>query len=291
MERSMAEGSPTSVGDLRINYRVLENRPTAGTATPSLTDAPSGSESFKLVQPRSLGLKVEPSIGKFAGTHGMTTTTHAFVRSSPRSALNIITSLYASLKSRLLELKPLRLSFGEPAIGASTMPLTSSPIGQRVWLVGTDRETDQLVYGGNWKAEACRSRRKTALPVALSTCGTHPVAVMAYRFLWRNNFDPDMAGGFSGSVLCLGKVTDQTAEAICFQNFEGPLSESQCESDHDKQCDRSSWSTFKAGFILPEEIKTSKIITVIPSSNLNFQSVGHQQGRRTSIGKRIVTGP
>ena len=44
MERSMAEGSPTSVGDLRINYRVLENRPTAGTATPSLTDAPVGYE-------------------------------------------------------------------------------------------------------------------------------------------------------------------------------------------------------------------------------------------------------
>ena len=38
--------------------------------------------------------------------------------------------------------------------------------------------------------------------------------------LWRTEQISDAAESFSGSVLCLGRPTDQVVKAVLFQNFE-----------------------------------------------------------------------
>lgn len=76
--------------------------------------------------------------------------------------------------------------------------------------------------------------------------------------LWRTNHDRDSAQGFSGSVLCVGKTTDPTAKAAVFQNFESPIKQWQVTEDFD------AWSsTFKGGFLLPEEIRQSIVLSVV----------------------------
>ncbi|KAJ5193414.1 hypothetical protein N7449_009556 [Penicillium cf. viridicatum] len=76
--------------------------------------------------------------------------------------------------------------------------------------------------------------------------------------LWRTLRDTDSVRGASGSVLCLGEPQHETARALLFQNFEGPLTAS--EYVHiDENEDAPS---FKGGFLLPEEIRRSQIITV-----------------------------
>ncbi|KAJ9485749.1 hypothetical protein VN97_g7602 [Penicillium thymicola] len=53
--------------------------------------------------------------------------------------------------------------------------------------------------------------------------------------------------GWSGSVLCLGRPTDQSSKAIVFQNFEV-----RCSSFIDSVTGKSQEVIVKAGFLLPE---------------------------------------
>ncbi|MCJ1353259.1 MAG: hypothetical protein MMC33_003244 [Icmadophila ericetorum] len=125
------------------------------------------------------------------------------------------------------------------------------------------------------KAQECVARGSQCL------CDSERCNV-GLSILRRTQYDPDSAQGFSGSVLCLGKTTDQTALALCFQNFEGPLEQGHCESDHANEYKNSSWAYYKGGFVLPEKIKTSMIITVTPPPDLKFRSMSEQHGARTS---------
>lgn len=72
--------------------------------------------------------------------------------------------------------------------------------------------------------------------------------------------------GFSGSVLCLGKITDETAEAIVFQNFQTPLMSKNVAQDHRGQLNGEHRATVKGGFLLPEEIRHSTRWRVRPQA-------------------------
>jgi hypothetical protein len=75
--------------------------------------------------------------------------------------------------------------------------------------------------------------------------------------LWRTLRDTDSVGGASGSVLCLGEQHHDTARALLFQNFEGSIIASQhVQIDANEDAPK-----FKGGFLLPEEIRMSEIIT------------------------------
>lgn len=72
--------------------------------------------------------------------------------------------------------------------------------------------------------------------------------------LWRTTFDDDSMAGFSESVSCLEKVTDKTAHAILFQNFQCPIKPQELIHDHKDKVNFGHFTTFKAGFLLPADI-------------------------------------
>ncbi|MCJ1343287.1 hypothetical protein MMC31_001480 [Peltigera leucophlebia] len=65
--------------------------------------------------------------------------------------------------------------------------------------------------------------------------------------------------GFSGSVLCLGKVTDKTAHAVLFQNFQSPIKPQEVIHDDKAVSNFGHFTTFKAGFLLLTDIRTATI--------------------------------
>lgn len=81
--------------------------------------------------------------------------------------------------------------------------------------------------------------------------------------LWRTEYDGDRMEDFSGSVLCLGQVHAETCRAVCFQNFQTPLYSNQLlKYDHQRAPpDTTSYPTVKGGFLLPQEIRESEILS------------------------------
>lgn len=73
--------------------------------------------------------------------------------------------------------------------------------------------------------------------------------------LWRTIRDTDTVEQASGSVLCLGNPQDETAKALLFQNFQGPL----MATEH-VEISKEDSPSFKGGFLLPEDIRNSQII-------------------------------
>lgn len=112
--------------------------------------------------------------------------------------------------------------------------------------------------------------------------------------LWRTTFDDDSMAGFSGSVLCLGKITDKTAHAVLFQNFQCPIKPQDFIHDHKDKVNFGHFATFKAGFLLPADIRAAEIqmdeeqVIAIPVS-LN-QTTRNSTDQGPSRG-RNVTGP
>lgn len=112
--------------------------------------------------------------------------------------------------------------------------------------------------------------------------------------LWRTAHDDDSMAEFSGSVLCLGKVTDKTACAVLFQNFQIPIKPEEVLLDHKAVGRLDHFATFKAGFLLPTDIRAATIqmeeapATAVPAS-LN-QITRNSTDQRPS-GRRDVTGP
>lgn len=87
--------------------------------------------------------------------------------------------------------------------------------------------------------------------------------------LWRTEFNPDRpAQTGSGSVLCLGKVTDPTAQAVVFQNFEVAiktrLQVDQAQIGKPQQDRHPNTTRFQAGYLLPEDIRHSEIQMLRP---------------------------
>lgn len=75
--------------------------------------------------------------------------------------------------------------------------------------------------------------------------------------LWRTKQeDHNPATSFYGSVLCSGRISDFVAQAVVFQNFEIPLGADDFPEDQQQQVYQP---TMRGGFLLPEEIRRSKI--------------------------------
>jgi hypothetical protein len=97
--------------------------------------------------------------------------------------------------------------------------------------------------------------------------------------------------GFPGSVLCLGKITDETAEAIVFQNFQTPLMFKNVAEDHRDQLNGEHRATVKGGFLLPEEIRHSTIEMESSTTSRDPQSLNAVKRRSTDDHRRLVSGP
>lgn len=74
--------------------------------------------------------------------------------------------------------------------------------------------------------------------------------------LWKTNEPFSPAAGWSGAVLCLGRPTDKSSQAIVFQNFEV-----LCTTLVNPESGTCDQAIVKGGFLLPESIRSSKITT------------------------------
>ncbi|RPA78297.1 hypothetical protein BJ508DRAFT_378403 [Ascobolus immersus RN42] len=80
--------------------------------------------------------------------------------------------------------------------------------------------------------------------------------------LWRSiQTDLDSAEGASGSVLCVGKPTQEYVTAICFQNYQAPFPTPSAASLIPEHLAREGDELlhYKGGFLLPDEIRKSRI--------------------------------
>ncbi|KAI2785663.1 hypothetical protein POX_h09421 [Penicillium oxalicum] len=78
--------------------------------------------------------------------------------------------------------------------------------------------------------------------------------------LWRTTNDCDSLKGLSGSAVCLGKITDKTCLAVCFQNFESPVCSSELlKDDHRPLPPEDHRLSLKGGFLLPPEVRKAEI--------------------------------
>lgn len=97
------------------------------------------------------------------------------------------------------------------------------------------------------------------------------VCPQSIAILWRTAFNPDrptQAG--SGSVLCLGKITDPTAQAVVFQNFDVAI-KTRLQVEDGQKCKshqglNPNYTRFQAGYLLPEDIRRSEIQMLHPIS-------------------------
>lgn len=88
--------------------------------------------------------------------------------------------------------------------------------------------------------------------------------------LWRTEQDYTDLRNFSGSVLCLGRPSAARVKALVFQNYQTPVRHSQVIGERPLRGDHS-W-TFKAGFVLPEEVRNSVILSSARRDERNFQT-------------------
>ena len=67
--------------------------------------------------------------------------------------------------------------------------------------------------------------------------------------------------GASGSVLCLGRLNDDQAKAIVFQNAEGPLDYTLTADDHRPMAQKyhNPLASWKAGFLCPPSSPPNEI--------------------------------
>ncbi|KAJ5736656.1 uncharacterized protein N7483_001781 [Penicillium malachiteum] len=77
--------------------------------------------------------------------------------------------------------------------------------------------------------------------------------------LWRAMHDGTEMEGLSGSILCLGELTDDDCRAVALKHFEIPICPQHFVCDHSARGD-VSWSSLKGGFLLPAEIRKAQIL-------------------------------
>lgn len=92
--------------------------------------------------------------------------------------------------------------------------------------------------------------------------------------LWRTDDDWRNASGLSGSVLCLGRSSDTTIQAVVFQNYQTSMKRRQL-----------SGMKVKGGFLLPQEIRECEIqVDGLTKTNLRKRKdIKHMA---TSMGKK-----
>jgi len=82
-------------------------------------------------------------------------------------------------------------------------------------------------------------------------------AALIWRITPNNPDQYTSGGGFSGSALCLGRVTDSTVKAVVFQNFDVPYPSGPALGDS-RPADYPTFN-IKGGFVLPRELLESEI--------------------------------
>lgn len=102
------------------------------------------------------------------------------------------------------------------------------------------------------------SQVQAAIAAGSDYSWTRQAVAQNTALLWRTSYDGDSLQGFSGNVLCLGKPTDPTVQAVVFQNFEIPLKSQDIIKDHQPTV-KGECAVWKAGFLLPAEIRQSEI--------------------------------
>ncbi|PGH11338.1 hypothetical protein AJ79_04954 [Helicocarpus griseus UAMH5409] len=65
---------------------------------------------------------------------------------------------------------------------------------------------------------------------------------------------------YSGAVLCLGERTDPEVQAVVFQNFQSHMWAKHIQGERLPRLPECDLNSFKAGFMLPSEIRESEII-------------------------------
>ncbi len=147
---------------------------------------------------------------------------------------------------------------------------------------------------GRWRSSVGQGISTAAQQAIAAGCEyswTRKAVSQNTALLWRTAYDPDCVMGFPGSVLCLGKITDETAEAIVFQNFQTPLMFKNVAEDHRDQLNGEHRATVKGGFLLPEEIRHSTIEMESSTTSRDPQSLNAVKRRSTDDHRRLVSGP
>lgn len=115
--------------------------------------------------------------------------------------------------------------------------------------------------------------------------------------LWMTTYDDESMAGFSGSVLCLGKVTDNKAYAVLFQNFQSPIKPQEVVQDHKAVSKFGHFATFKAGFLLTAEIRAATIqmeeesVMAVPASLDALNAMTRNSSEQGPSSQRNFTGP
>jgi hypothetical protein len=112
---------------------------------------------------------------------------------------------------------------------------------------------------------------------------------IARCLLWRTENDWDTVAGLSGSVLCLGDPRKKEALAVCFQNFQHPVSR---ELDNDyRGPGKGALPLVKGGFLLPEEITNATIVMrASDERRIGSHPVRASYESRQDGGRRSFTG-
>ena len=95
---------------------------------------------------------------------------------------------------------------------------------------------------------------------------------MSASILWRTEEDWRSVTGSSGCALCLGKPSHRQVKAVVFQNFQTPVKHWQVHCGERKLVGDNGW-WIKGGFVLPQEIRESTIVSGEPHEVRDFGSV------------------
>jgi hypothetical protein len=103
--------------------------------------------------------------------------------------------------------------------------------------------------------------------------------------IWRTEQDDHSVVGMSGSVLLLGKPTDEQVHALIFQNFETLVSDeiyTAAMNTKKPYVGLRSLATLKGGFFLPESVQRHAFIKVEREEDLSRTLSYNQKNDKTS---------
>ena len=89
--------------------------------------------------------------------------------------------------------------------------------------------------------------------------------------LWRTAQDVNQSSSadrekWSGAVLCIGNPTSGSSKAVVFENFEASFL-----SDIDPFTGKGKWAAVKGGYVLPEEVRSARIVSTNSASDVQDQ--------------------